>query len=120
MGLINLEALKNTCAGDQEMMKEMLKMGRLSVMTALTDIDNAIASQQWDHLARAVHKVRPILSYLGINSLSDDLLAVERNAKERRHLAGLPGLVSVISGRLKEIHVELEQQLAGSQTGAPA
>lgn len=112
MSQINLEVLKNTCAGDQGMMKEMLNMGLFSVSTALTDIGSAIADQQWDHLARAVHKVRPVLSYFGISSLNDDLLAIERNAKERRELAGLPAQVGTMTRRLEELHTELEQRLS--------
>jgi HPt (histidine-containing phosphotransfer) domain-containing protein len=112
MSQINLETLKNTCAGDQDMMKEMLNMGLFSVSTALTDIGSAIASQQWDHLARAVHKVRPVLSYFGISSLNDDLLAIERDARERKALASLPAQVSTMTGKLKVLHVELEQRLS--------
>lgn len=112
MSQINLEALKNTCAGDQGMMKEMLNMGLFSVSTALTDIGSAIAGQQWDHLARAVHKVRPVLSYFGISALNEDLLTIERNAKERRELIGLPAQVGTMTRRLEELHTELEQRLS--------
>ncbi len=113
MGLISLETLQNTCAGDRDMMEEMLKMGRLSVTTALTDIDGALAGGQWDLLARAVHKVRPVLSYFGIGSLNDDLLVIERNARERKDVAALPAMINAVTARLKDLLLELEQQLAG-------
>lgn len=112
MSLMNLELLKSNCLNDQPMMREIISMGLQSVSGSMPDIKNFLESKDWDKLARVLHKLRPILCYCGINSLTDDLLLIEQHAKERKDLPELTVRITAIMDTLQQVRTELEQQLS--------
>jgi hypothetical protein len=68
-------------------------------------------SGDWDKLARVFHKLRPVLCYCGINSLTDELIHLEENARERKELPELSARVSAMMDTLQRVHEEMEHQL---------
>ena len=109
---IDTELLKNNCAGDHSMMCDLIKLGMSSVSNSLAEGGSCLESEEWDKLARVLHKLRPVLCYCGINSLTDKLLLLEENAKERKDLPGLSTQMIEMLDTLQNIHDEMEQQLS--------
>ena len=108
---IDIELLKNNCAGDPSMMRDLINMGILSIQNSLADSRNFMESGDWDKLARVFHKLRPVLCYCGINSLTDELIHLEEKARERKELPELSTRVSVMLDTLQQVHDEMEHQL---------
>jgi hypothetical protein len=71
-----------------------------------------MGDEDWDGLARILHKLRPVLCYCGINSLTDRLLLVENNAREKKDMSQITGQVSALLNILEQVHDELKGQLA--------
>lgn len=110
MQLLNPELLRDNCADDQVMMREIIDMGLQSVNDALTGIDDLLEKKDWDNLARILHKLRPVLCYCGITNLSDDLLLIEHHAKERKELTEIPARIAAMVENLQQARAEMEQQ----------
>jgi HPt (histidine-containing phosphotransfer) domain-containing protein len=109
---IDPELFKSNCAGDQSMMRDLINLGLLSVSSAMTEAGNFLENEDWDKLARVLHKLRPVLCYCGIISLTDELLLLEGNAKERKDLPGLSVRMMKMLDTLQQIHDEMKQQLS--------
>src|SRR5690554_570183 len=93
---IDIELLKKNCAGDPSMMRDLINMGLLSIKNSLTDSRSFMESGDWDKLARVFHKLRPVLCYCGVNSLTDELILLEENARGKKELPELSMRVSVM------------------------
>ncbi len=111
MNLVDPQLLDKNCAGDPSMMRELINMGLLSINNSVTDIGSSLEAQDWDRLARVLHKLRPILCYCGINCLTDTLLHLEEDAKARKNLPELATHIQSMIGTLHLAKSELEQQL---------
>jgi len=112
---IDLELLENNCAGDLSMMRELINMGILSINNSLDDSRSSMESGDWDKLARVFHKLRPVLCYCGINSLTDELMLLEENARERKELPELSARVAVMMDILQQVYNEMENKLLSIQ-----
>jgi len=93
------------------MMRELINMGQLSVSNSIKDAGSSLDNEDWDNLARVLHKLRPVLCYCGINSLTDTLLSLEGNARERKDLPELILQVTAMMDILQQVHNELGDQL---------
>jgi len=94
------------------MMRDLINLGLLSVSSAMTEAGNFLENEDWDKLARVLHKLRPVLCYCGIISLTDELLLLEGNAKERKDLPGLSVRMMKMLDTLQQVHDEMKQQLS--------
>jgi len=110
--LIDVELLKNNCAGDQSMMRELINLGLQSVSTSMTEAGTSLENDDWDKLARVLHKLRPVLCYCGIMSLTDELLLLEGNARGKKDLPELAARMKGMMDILQQVHEEMEQQLS--------
>jgi HPt (histidine-containing phosphotransfer) domain-containing protein len=116
---IDPELLRNNCAGDLSMMRDLINMGILSVNSSLTDAKSSMENEDWDRLARVLHKLRPVLCYCGINSLTDELLVLEENAKQGKELRELSVKTAAMLDTLQQVHDEMEHHLSSISAQRP-
>ena len=109
---IDTELFKSNCAGDQSMMRELINLGLQSVSTSMTEAGTSLENDDWDKLARVLHKLRPVLCYCGIMSLTDELLLLEGNARGKKDLPELAARMKGMMDILQQVHEEMEQQLS--------
>jgi len=93
------------------MMRDLINLGLLSVSSAMTEAGNFLENEDWDKLARVLHKLRPVLCYCGIMSLTDELLLLEGNAKGKKDLPELATRMEGMMDTLQQVREEMEQQL---------
>ena len=109
MNLVDLEKVQANCGGDQELQRELLKMGLERITTSLAEMGTTVASQDWDGLSRSIHKLRPILCYAGIEAFNEELISLEKDSREKTGLAELPARIGIMTGKLQQARCELEQ-----------
>lgn len=112
MNLLNADLLKSNCANDENMISEMINMGLQSMGDSISGIHTSLDSEDWDTLARILHKLRPILCYCGITSLTDELLVIEQNAKQKNDLSGLKEQIQKMLLNLEQAETEMKHQLS--------
>lgn len=94
------------------MMRELINMGLQSVDNSIRGAGSSLKSEDWDNLARVLHKLRPVLCYCGINCLTDELVLLEKNARERNNLPELPQQVSAMISTLQQVQAEMENYMS--------
>ena len=104
----DLSFLKSFTGEDNERMvkyiNNFLSMGPEKVAA----MESALAEKNYSELRAAAHKLKPQLSYMGINSIKDDIQNIEDFAAEEKNLDQLPELVTKVSSICKQAFRELD------------
>ena len=115
MKLVDLEKLKANSGGDQELLRELVKMGLERINSTLSEMESLVTGQDWDGLSRTIHKLRPILCYAGIETFNEELIGLEKDAREKSGLAEMPARIGKVTGNLQQARCELDQLLSDLQ-----
>ena len=104
----DLSFLKSFTGDDMERMvkyiNNFLSMGPEKV----AGMESALVERNYEELRGAAHKLKPQLSYMGINSIKEDIQNIEDFADEEKNLDQLPALVSKVSSVCRQAFAELE------------
>ena|SRR3989304_2934321 len=115
MNLVDFAKVQANSGGDRELQRELLTMGLERINASLAEMEATVASQDWDGLSRSIHKLRPILCYAGIESFNEELIGLEKDAREMTGLAEIPARIGKMTGNLHQARCELEQVLSALQ-----
>ena len=96
MSVIDIDQIKLSTSGDESIMFDLITMGLERIESSESEIRDALVSEDWDSLARIIHKLRPVLHFVGLVSLEDKLVSIEKNAKERTNLDNINGMLAGI------------------------
>jgi len=112
MNLVDMEKLRENSGGDEQFLCELVSMGVERIDTTLTEMSDTVEKQDWDGLSRTIHKLRPILSYAGVNVFNSELIELEKNAREKSGLGELPARIGKMAENLHDARCELERLLS--------
>jgi HPt (histidine-containing phosphotransfer) domain-containing protein len=115
VSFVDFEKVKVNSGGDQELLRELIKMGLERINSSLAEMEAMVAGQDWDGLSRTIHKLRPILCYAGIETFNTELIGLEKDAREKTGLAEMPARIGKITGNLHLARCELEHLLSELQ-----
>ena len=87
---IDLSYLKKVSGGNQEFIRDMINTFLEAMPKSLDEIRGNLASKDWEALARAVHKIKPSLTMMGLAKTRDHGALIEESAKERTSIDTLP------------------------------
>jgi len=92
----NLTFLKNNTEGDREKMAKYIKMYLRQAALLVEEMKTSFENEKWDELHRAAHTLRPLVNYMGIESINENIRLIEKSAKERTHLRYLAPLIKEV------------------------
>jgi HPt (histidine-containing phosphotransfer) domain-containing protein len=99
--------LKSFTQGNNERMVKYISSFLGMAPEKLSTMKKALDEKNWNELRTAAHSLKPQLAYMGINSIKEDILAIEENAGEEKNLDQLPALVSKVETVCNRAFVEL-------------
>ncbi|MCH8558901.1 MAG: Hpt domain-containing protein [Balneolia bacterium] len=115
MGSItDLSYLRNVSDGNKEFMDEMINLFIDQSDGHLDSIREGIDQNDFEIVARAAHKMKPVLGYVGINPEKYFLQEIELKAKAGEDMAGILALHSKLIGIINQANEELRGQLSTS------
>ena len=76
--LYDLSKLRSIAKGDEDFVKNMIKLFCSEIPEALKSMDDALISDDVDKIKRTAHKILPALDTMGINSLHDAIRDLEQ------------------------------------------
>ena len=109
VGLSNLYAI---AGGDDSFVSILLMKMCAALPEAYTNMENAVAGEDWPTLKSAAHKAKSTFAYLGLDEMKNMLKDIEHNAMEGVDLDKLPQMTAdaIVLGR--KILKALEAKLA--------
>lgn len=87
---IDLSYLKKVSGGNQEFINEMINTFLDAIPKSLDEIRGNVTSKDWQGLAKAVHKIKPSLTMMGLAKSRDLAATIEESAKEGISIDTLP------------------------------
>lgn len=86
MHIINKNILLNNSGNDEKIANELLDMGLTRIKESLTEMKQALDDDDWNALARSIHRLRPIINFCGITIINEELLNMEIKTKENKKI----------------------------------
>lgn len=81
---------------DREFIKDMLETVIKNTPDNLKEIQDAGSAKKWNDLARSVHKLKPSLLLLDIDTLTQTIKQLESNAKDQTNLDEVPKQIAAL------------------------
>ncbi|WP_131536778.1 Hpt domain-containing protein [Pedobacter nototheniae] len=75
----------------------------------LTELDSALANEDWDMVANSVHKIKPTFSYIGRDDIKDFVQEIEQNARNQENVEVIPANISRLKELLAHVYTQLEE-----------
>jgi CheY-like chemotaxis protein/HPt (histidine-containing phosphotransfer) domain-containing protein len=107
----DLTYLKGIANGSNEFITQMLNTFIEQTPQSLTRMENALKKKDWKSLRLIVHKIKPSITFTGLNEIINDIPVLEGYAAEESHLEAIPELVDKIKRVCTEALEELKEDL---------
>ncbi len=103
---IDLAYLINVSNNNQKFIDDMLAAFLESIPKSVKEILAFAETKKWGELSRAVHKLKPSLTFLGMNSAKEQALILEDLAKQKKDSSVV---LSLAHGLCKQLNQALEE-----------
>jgi PAS domain S-box-containing protein len=87
---VDLSYLKKVSGDNAGFIQDMVRTFIETMPASIQEIRHHIAAEHWENLAKAVHKIKPSLTMMGLTKTRDSGAFIEESAKERTSLDALP------------------------------
>jgi len=101
--LYNLATIESIGGGSREFMRDMMQLFIETMPKLANDMLNALEAKDWGTVKAVAHQVKPTMELMGINSLRDDVVVIEKNAKTMVDLDIIPALVAKFHAIIQKI-----------------
>jgi HPt (histidine-containing phosphotransfer) domain-containing protein len=105
---LDLSYLQDVANGSNEFMIEMIQLFLDQTPGYFEQLDQLIKDLNWPLVAEISHKIKPTLTFMGIESARANMAEIEQNARNLENLETIPPAFKL----LKEMSVELFLKLA--------
>jgi HPt (histidine-containing phosphotransfer) domain-containing protein len=105
---LDLSYLQDLANGSNEFMIEMIQLFLDQTPGYFEQLDQLIKDLNWPLVAEISHKIKPTLTFMGIESARANMAEIEQSARNLENLETIPPAFKL----LKEMSVELFLKLA--------
>jgi HPt (histidine-containing phosphotransfer) domain-containing protein len=105
--LFDLSYLNQIFQGNQEMIKQIIHLFLQQVPEYISEMEACIARNDLHALHPLAHKAKSSISMLGLRSMEEKILRIEKNSREHREMEELPTLVHAVRSECELANREL-------------
>ena len=109
--LTNLDFLREISENNETFFREFIQMFLTNTPTSLMDIEEGIASINWEKIRQSAHKVKPSFNYVGLKEMSTAAAQIENLAKKNESMETIQELFETIKKTCAKAFSELEQEI---------
>lgn len=88
--LYDLSVLDRMVNGDKEFMRQMIQMFLDKVPADAERLKQSKEAKDWDNVGQIAHKIKSSIKMMGIHSLLERIVVIEKDAKSNDNLDQLP------------------------------
>jgi len=107
--IVDLAYLRNISNNNQKFIDDMIIAFQESIPKSIQEIKVNAQAGEWTLLARAIHKVKPSLTLIGLQSCREKALVLEDLAKQQKDIDKIPSLAGKLCEELGRALRELQQ-----------
>jgi HPt (histidine-containing phosphotransfer) domain-containing protein len=94
---------------NQKFIDEMLAAFLTSIPKGIEEINAFSEAKEWESLARAVHKLKPSLTLMGLHGAKEQALQLEDLAKQGKNVSVIQSHAKQLSEKLGQALIELRE-----------
>lgn len=107
--LYDLTMIHGLSGGDEAFIRQMVELFVDTMPASMEEFQATVNEQQWDAMGKLAHKLKSTAGSMGIDSIKDEIRAVEANCKKNENLEENPSLVSTVILVINQTVAQLKQ-----------
>jgi len=105
--IVDLAYLRNISNNNKKFIDDMIAAFLDSIPKSIQEIKMNTKAAEWTELARAIHKIKPSLTLIGLHSSKEKALFIEGLAKQQKNIDQIPSLANNLCEELTDALREL-------------
>jgi HPt (histidine-containing phosphotransfer) domain-containing protein len=106
---LDLSYLQDVASGSNEFMIEMIELFLNQTPGYFEQLDQLIKDENWPIVADISHKIKPNLTFMGIESARASMAEIEQNARNLKNLETIPPAFKLLKDMSVELFIKLAQ-----------
>lgn len=108
--VVDLSYLKEVSSDNNEFMIEMIDMFQAQTPGYVDALSTAIAEKNWTKIAEMAHKIKPTLSFMGVEVAKEEMATIETRARNQEDYEGIVTDFENMKDVLEVIYEKLEEK----------
>lgn len=113
--ITDLSYLENMGMGDDSLIIEMIELFLNNTPETLRSMKRHEANGNWEKLSAEAHKLKPNLSYMGLEGAKEIILEIEDTIKTNSDLGSVSGMIIEVEAICNQAYTELSARLDSLQ-----
>ena len=109
--ITNLSYLEELGMGDDELLIDMVEMFLKNTPESIEKLRKYHSNEDWKKLAAEAHKLKPNLSYVGLDGAREIIIGVEDSAKNQPEPDKIAEMIDEVDAICNEAYEELQVRL---------
>lgn len=105
----SLEGLKEMCGDDQDFINEMIGVFLDNNLKYLESANEAFSQSDWKSLKSNVHKIKPSILLMRIDSLKEAILNLNEFSGQEINIEKIPDLMELLNNDLNEVFDQMKK-----------
>lgn len=107
--IFDLTYLKEVSKGNNDFMLEMINIFLLKTPETLKVLEDSIEQHNWEQVGFFAHKLKATYAYMGMLALKEDLIKIEKSAKNLDGIDLIPEIYNNLKNSTAPALLEIEK-----------
>lgn len=107
---IDLSYLDEVAGGNAEFIIEMIDIFLQQTPGYVSGLNGAIAEKDWKRIAEIAHKIKPTLTFMGLNDEQVQMANIEHQAREQKAYEEIVAVFDKLNSLFPSIYIALENK----------
>ena len=107
--LYDLTMIHGLSGGDESFIRQMVDLFIETMPASTKELEVNLEQQQWEAMGKLAHKLKSTTGSMGMDSIKDEVRAVEQNCKKSENLDQTPALVKKVILVINQTVAQLKQ-----------
>ena len=104
---LDLTYLRGIASGSTEFMIDIINLFLSQIPEYFEKLDQFIIDKNWADAAEIAHKIKPSLTFMGVQSAMESMAEIEMNARNLENLDAIPPSFKILKDMSKTLFVKL-------------
>ncbi|WP_395803576.1 Hpt domain-containing protein [Daejeonella sp.] len=104
---LDLSYLRGIASGSTEFMIDIINLFLSQIPDYFEELDRFIIDKNWADAAEMAHKIKPSLTFMGVQSAMESMAEIEMNARNLENLDAIPPSFKILKDMSKTLFVKL-------------
>jgi CheY-like chemotaxis protein/HPt (histidine-containing phosphotransfer) domain-containing protein len=110
--LYDLAMIHGLSGGDQGFIRQMVELFVDTMPTSMIELQSMADNTQWEGVGKLAHKLKSTTGSMGMDSIKEEIRAVEQNCKKNENIEQTPALIQKVILVINQTVLQLKKDFA--------